>query len=270
MSSSQGRASVRIKSLWTPFGRRSRNAAPRDRELVWTGATMVTLARAVICSVLFVLAIGQHAWSLVLVALITNMVLDTLDGELARRHDHETVFGAQIDGAVDRLVVVLVVAATMSERADTATALLGLVVCLQFALVDHVLSTQFLRFGLWSPDHFYAVDERVWRINWSPVAKLASNVPVVLFVLSPVLAWGALVPAATLIFVRARSYGRVAVCAELLIPEKHYALGPRAPDFESDEAAGAEVEVETPMAEAGIEVRTAAAALIAPGASFAG
>jgi phosphatidylglycerophosphate synthase len=218
-----------LRAFWTPFGRRYRNADPFDRERAWTAATAITLLRAVLCSGLVVLAVARSSTSFMLIALVTNMVLDTLDGEVARRRRLETILGAQLDGAVDRLIVVLVVLTAVSVRDTAASALLGVIVCVQFAGVDHILSTQFLRFGLWSPDHFFVIDERVWSANWSPLAKLVSNVPILLFTVSEHSAWAALPVACAIIAVHARSYRRVRELARAL-PEHCYAVGPDAPD----------------------------------------
>jgi phosphatidylglycerophosphate synthase len=218
-----------LRAFWTPFGRRYRNADPFDRERAWTAATAITLLRAVLCSGLVVLAVARSSTSFMLIALVTNMVLDTLDGEVARRRRLETILGAQLDGAVDRLIVVLVVLTAVSVRDTAASALLGVIVCVQFAGVDHILSTQFLRFGLWSPDHFFVIDERVWRANWSPVAKLVSNIPILLFAASEHSAWAALPVACAIIAVHAGSYGRVRELARAL-PEHCHAVGPDAPD----------------------------------------
>jgi phosphatidylglycerophosphate synthase len=184
----------------------------------------------VACATLFVLAIARHSEAFMLAGLAANMTLDSLDGEIARRCDKETILGAQLDGAIDRLAVVLLIFSVIAIRGDAATAVIGIVVWLQFGVVDHVLSTQFLRFGLWSPDHFYEIDSHVWRVNWSPLAKLVSNLPVLLLAASPVVAWVGLLPAFALIAVRLWSYGRVRRAAVKLLPELGYALGPRAPD----------------------------------------
>ena len=58
----------------------------------------------------------------------------------------------------------------------------------QFMVVDALLSCAFLHWPIASPNYFHKVDRRVYRWNWSPVAK-ASNTGlllVVLFTLPPV------------------------------------------------------------------------------------
>jgi len=39
------------------------------------------------------------------------------------------------------------------------------VVWLQFGVLDHAMSGQFVRHDLWSPDEFHFVDEHVWWLN---------------------------------------------------------------------------------------------------------
>jgi len=188
------------------------------------------MLRALVCSALIVTGIAARDPTRVLEALALNMALDSADGAVARRSRRETVFGAQADGAVDRFLAMAVILTIALFRGSALAGMQALVVCCQFVLVDQILCAQFLRFGLWSPDHFYVVDETVWRLNWSPLAKLLGNAPVLLFTVSTSTAWIAVPVAMSLIVSRVYSYALVRVRARTLLPELRYAIGPDAPD----------------------------------------
>ena len=241
--------------MWTPFAQRRRNAAPHLREQVWTAATGITVLRALACSALVVLGAASRHATPVLGALGLNMVLDSLDGAVARRYRHETVFGAQADGAVDRFLAMAVVLAIAALRGRALATVEALAVCCQFVMVDQILCTQFLRFGLWSPDHFYVVDETVWRLNWSPLAKLLGNVPLLLFAISGSTAWIAVPVSAALVAARAYSYALIQSKARTSLPELCHAVGPDAPDRveASSENAGLRA---SPVADRGLRRRS--------------
>jgi hypothetical protein len=221
---------MNLAGLWkTLFGRRVRKAPTKDRERVWTGATALTVARATVAGVIFVYAIIAGSPTLLLVALSVSMLLDFFDGFLARSMQSETIFGAQLDGLADRLAAAFVITGAISMRGDAATVVVALAVWAQFGLVDQFLTGQFLRFGLWSPDHFYAIDERVWRDNWSPPAKLASNLPILFLALGSWPIWGAFALSLALITLRLRSYPTIRAKATAMIEEKGLAMASGAP-----------------------------------------
>jgi len=191
------------------FGKRERNADSERREALFTIATCLTALRALGAGTLFVTALVNDSSELLLIALGVSMFFDFVDGFVARSSDAETVFGAQLDGLADRMAAAFVIAGACSMRGDTATWIAAGLVWLQFGVLDHLLSSQFLRFGLWSPDHFYVIDQRVWRMNWSSLAKLASNLPVALLALGATTSWIAAGLALSLIVVRIPSYHAV-------------------------------------------------------------
>jgi hypothetical protein len=188
------------------FGRHARLAPDQFRERIGTAATMLTVFRALLTSSLFIAAIVNDSRVLLVVALSLSMLLDTVDGHVARARHAETVFGAQIDGLADRLAATFVFVGVASMHTDTLTLIVGSVIWIQFGVIDQFLSNQFLRFGLWSPDHFYAVDEVAWRWNWSPYAKAASNAPIWMFAIGSWGVWVALIFSLSLIAIRVRQY----------------------------------------------------------------
>ena len=236
------------------FGRRRRHADDKLREQVCTFANGLTVLRACVTSVIFVLAIVLGSHPLLLSALAISMLMDFLDGFAARSSERETLLGAQLDGLADRLAAVFVVVGVISMHPGAQTIVAAALVWFQFGVVDQFLTSQFLRFGLWSPDHFYEIDERVWWRNWSPLAKLASNTPIALLALGSWLIWPALALALLLIVFRLRAYPAIRDHAEQL-PELRLAYEPRlrararslGPDSSLRRAPGAEEYAAKPL-----------------------
>ncbi|MGN6276316.1 MAG: CDP-alcohol phosphatidyltransferase family protein [Solirubrobacterales bacterium] len=199
-------------------GRRKRLTPDFRREEIWTLATQITLARAVISTATLLTAVGLQSRLLLVIGLAISMLLDILDGAVARAKKVETILGAQLDGVADRLAAALVLASAVYIAPSTQTAIAAAVVWIQYGVVEQLLNGQFMRFGLWSPDHFYVESESVWRLNWTARAKTASGVPVAAIALG--LWLPALVTAAVLIAVRMPCYAKIAALAEEL-PEPH-------------------------------------------------
>lgn len=218
-----------ITRLWTElFGRRWRTAHDEIREKFATAANGVTVLRAAVAGALLVSATITQSYGLLLAGLATSMFFDFADGQIARRgKPSTTVLGAQLDGLADRLAVFLVALGVISMNHEPSTVLAAGAVWLQFGILDHYLASQFLRFGLWSPDHFYCIDEGVWRRNWSPAAKLASNLPVLLLALGSSSTWGALALSSFLISTRIPSVMTIRRLAREL-PEQRLCMTPPA------------------------------------------
>jgi hypothetical protein len=191
--------------------RRVVRAEPSVKEAVWSVANAITLGRAVISSAVFVLAlvIGSHL--LLLAAVGVSMVGDTLDGLVARALREETALGAQLDVLADRMATLFVMLGALSiGRGGWLVAAACVGVWVQHGVVDQLLAGQFLRFGLWSPDHFHAIDEGVWRRNWSSWAKMASCLPVALLAVGGGVCWWlALSTSLMLAGSRVSSYGKI-------------------------------------------------------------
>jgi phosphatidylglycerophosphate synthase len=187
------------------------------KEVVLTTATALTVTRAVISSAVLIYAILEQSHGLLLAGLGISMLLDFVDGHLARAANSETVTGAQWDGLADRMATALTAAGAISMDHESVVILAAAAVWLQFGVVDQFFASQFLRFGLWSSDHFYEVDEmlgleselgeRVWRLNWSPLAKLASNLSILFLALGAW--WAALILSLTLVVIRIPDYSAI-------------------------------------------------------------
>jgi len=205
------------------FAKRERKAEDHRREQILTLATALTTLRACATTAIFVIAIISHSHADLLIALAISMFFDFLDGIAARLRDRETILGAQLDGLADRLAAFFVVAGVITMQGQTQTVIVAAAVWFQFGVVDQFLSAQFLRFGLWSPDHTYVVDRATWRLNWSPQAKFASNLPIALLAVGGWGIWVALGLSATLVVVRLHGYGAIRLQAARRIPELHLA-----------------------------------------------
>jgi CDP-diacylglycerol---glycerol-3-phosphate 3-phosphatidyltransferase len=140
------------------------------RESVYTWANAVTLARTVIGVALFAIASSVPGATLRLIGLAVYWIGDMLDGWLARRLNQETRLGAQMDIIADRLLMAFFYISYAIWRPDAVVPIALFLI--QFMLVDQYLSLQFLRYPLLSPNYFYRVDPLIWRLNWSPLAKL--------------------------------------------------------------------------------------------------
>jgi len=196
-------------SLWKVlFGRRSRKASPDLREKVITWPNGLTFARAAFSTTVLVAAVIEQSHALLLAGLGISMAFDFADGQLARWRKAETIVGAQLDGVADRLATALAAAGIVSMNPEPLVVIAATTVWVQFGVLDQFLSSQFLRFGLWSSDHFHELEkplgERVWRLNWSALAKLASNLPIVFLAVE--LWWAAIGLSVLLIAVRVPCY----------------------------------------------------------------
>jgi CDP-diacylglycerol--glycerol-3-phosphate 3-phosphatidyltransferase len=139
-----------------------------------TWANLVTLMRvAAGTAVLGVAAVTRSAaWNFA--GLAIYWLLDILDGWLARRLRQETRLGAQLDILSDRLLVGFFYLNYLAWHPSAVVAVALFLI--QFCLIDHYLSNQFLRWPLLSPNYFHHVDRRIWRLNWSPPAKAVNSV----------------------------------------------------------------------------------------------
>lgn len=146
----------------------------------WTVPNQISLGRTVLAVGLGVLASTRHSVDLLAVAYAVYWVGDVLDGQVARRTGTETRQGAVLDILCDRASCGLLAATYLALR--PASALPIAVFLLQFMVVDCVLSLGFLRWPILSPNHFGAVDRRLYLWNWSPVAKATNTAALILLV----------------------------------------------------------------------------------------
>lgn len=146
-----------------------------------TAANAVTLTRLVVATLLFAASAYLRQPLLNLAGLAVYWLGDVADGFLARRLNQETLLGAQWDILADRLSVAFFYLNTLVLYPDLAPAIVLFLV--QFMVVDHYLSNQYLRWPIMSPNYFYRVDYRIWVLNWSKWGKACNTGLVTLLLL---------------------------------------------------------------------------------------
>lgn len=152
---------------------------PLPVEPVATLANAVTLVRTVVAVAIGVWAVAEGSLTLVAIGYGVYWVGDILDGAAARWRRQETRQGGVFDVVSDRACTSVLAAGFVVARPESAVPLA--VFLLQFMVLDCMLTLAFLRWPIVSPNYFFVVDERVWRLNWSQPAKAANTGAVVVF-----------------------------------------------------------------------------------------
>lgn len=179
----------------------------RQPESILTWANLVTTVRTAVCVAIFAVAAARASAAWNLVGLAVYWVLDVLDGHLARRLHQETRFGAQFDILSDRLLVALFYMNHVAWHHELIVPVALFLV--QFMLLDHYLSNQFLRWNILSPNYFHLVDATIWRLNWSPLAKLGNSGAVTVLILVAPWPWVSVAASLAIIAVKVYSLLRV-------------------------------------------------------------
>lgn len=205
-----------VEHAQAPFGHLAPSVAPCGHrgctavfgERWGTAPNLVTAARTVGTVALWGIAVttGDDGW--LLAALLCYWLGDMADGLLARLTHRETRTGAMLDVLADRLSVCLVVVSYVTEHPQAT--LPAAVFLLQFVVLDTYLTLTFARWSLLSPNYFHLVDATVYRLNWSPPAKVTNTAAVVLVVLGTGSMAAATVLAAAVLVVKVYSAVRLA------------------------------------------------------------
>lgn len=145
---------------------------PKEETLL-TAASAITLARTVVAVGLALAAAVMHDQTLLFAGLICYWVGDILDGFVARATQRETRSGAVLDIMADRLCVALIYLVYGFLNPDMMVAI-GLYL-VEFMFIDGFLSLAFLFWPLLSPNYFFLVDERIFKLNWSSLGKVANS-----------------------------------------------------------------------------------------------
>jgi len=156
-------------------------------EGILTWANAVTVLRVFVSLSLFALAASSRNEILNYWGLGIFWALDILDGALARRLDQETIFGAQLDILADRILIVFFYLNYQTFHPQFTPAIVLFLV--QFMVLDHYLSNQFLRWPIISPNYFDKVDRVIWQLNWSPVGKVCNSGLVTILLLATSSLW---------------------------------------------------------------------------------
>lgn len=146
-----------------------------------TYANAITLLRTGISLALFSASAYYRDPALNLAGLAVYWVGDVADGFVARRLDQETLFGAQWDILADRISVAFFYLNYLVLYPDLVPAIV--LFLLQFMVLDHYLSNQFMRWPIISPNYFYKVDRAIWHLNWSKPGKACNTGLVTLMLL---------------------------------------------------------------------------------------
>lgn len=142
-------------------------------ESFWTWANLVTLLRTLVCLIIFSIAATTHNETANYLGLGVYLILDNLDGYLARALNQETLLGAQFDILSDRILTAFFYLNFLEQYNELALAVVLFLV--QFMVLDHLLSNQFLRWPIISPNYFYEVDRVIWALNWSAPGKMSNT-----------------------------------------------------------------------------------------------
>ncbi len=149
-----------------------------------TWANLATGFRVGLGIPIFIYAIITTSFQVGLFGLLYHWIFDSFDGYLARKLDQETIFGAIFDIIADRILFILF-CLTLFQKSP-AFLLPGVLLLIEFAGLDLYLSLQFRRWPIKSPNYFYFVDSRIWRLNWSRPAKaMNSGLPIMLLLALP-------------------------------------------------------------------------------------
>jgi len=167
------------------------------REYLLTPATLITAVRTVASLALSLLAAVEQDLTLLVVALLVYWVGDIIDGSVARWRGCETRIGAVLDILCDRLNCAGFYLGLCWIEPDVVIPV-GIYLT-SFMVVDTFLSLAFLAWPVRSPNYFYAVDERIWRWNWSKPAKAVNSAVFAVFLLVDGLWWVALAMAVLLL-----------------------------------------------------------------------
>lgn len=142
---------------------------------------LITLIRLITSLVFFTLAAVKANPTLNFIGLGLHWAGDVADGLLARRTGQETILGAEIDIIVDRLESIFFYLNFL--RFNPHLFLPIVIYLIDFAFVDFYLSYQFIKYPIISPNYFYLIDQRVYRYNFSPLAKFCNSTVVALLLI---------------------------------------------------------------------------------------
>lgn len=147
-----------------------------------TAPNVLTIARTLACAALTVEAVAGASWRVLLAAVAVYWIGDVCDGIIARSTARETRFGAALDVVCDRACCALVLLGAVAL--EPSFVLPVAVYLLAFVVVDTLLSLTFLAWPLLGVNYLRHVDERVWRLNFSPPAKLLNSAVFLLLLLA--------------------------------------------------------------------------------------
>ena len=144
-----------------------------QREKLATLPNIITTVRTVGSLLLVALAVTDDSQASLVAAIAVYWVGDIADGWIARLTNTETRTGAVLDILCDRLGCATCYFAFAVFHPNMWPPII--VFLLQFMVIDDYLSLAFQRWPLSSPNYFYLIDPVIWRLNWSPLAKMTNS-----------------------------------------------------------------------------------------------
>jgi CDP-diacylglycerol--glycerol-3-phosphate 3-phosphatidyltransferase len=201
-----------------------RECAHPERERLFTTATIITFVRTAITLGLAFAAAHDRSLALLLWALGTYWVGDSIDGIVARIMNQETRTGAALDIMCDRISAAAVYIGFAWY--DPTMAIPVAIYLAEFMVIDLYLSLAFLQWPLVSPNYFYLVDRRLYLWNWSRAGKTLNSGLFAVYMVIVREPWSAAAIAAGLFALKAVSMGwmmklRVPVPTGCLQPNEH-------------------------------------------------
>jgi CDP-diacylglycerol--glycerol-3-phosphate 3-phosphatidyltransferase len=152
--------------------------SPLPPESIFSIPNVITLIRFVGSLFFFMLAIVKMNLTYNYIGLVIHWIGDVVDGNYARFFKQETIVGAEIDIIADRVEFLFFYIIFLIFRPELAIPVALFVI--NFAFIDFYLSYQFLKFDLISINHFYKVDQTVYKLNFSFLGKAANAVVITL------------------------------------------------------------------------------------------
>lgn len=162
-----------LGKIFRPNFSKNHGYGPSSDESILTLASAVTAIR--LLGTLYFVMVAMQSLSLdpIVYALAFYWVGDVIDGMVARATNRETQLGAVFDIAADRLSVVMIYMLFALYIPSLTWAIMVFLVA--FVIVDTMLSMSFLKFNLLSINYFYLVDKKLYDLNWSMPAKVATT-----------------------------------------------------------------------------------------------
>ncbi|MCX7972886.1 MAG: CDP-alcohol phosphatidyltransferase family protein [Candidatus Aminicenantes bacterium] len=142
---------------------------------------LITLFRLSASLTFFTLAALKSSPDLNFIGLGLHWAGDVMDGFLARKTKQETILGAEIDIIADRIESIFFYLNFLNFNPHLFLPII--IYLIDFAFVDFYLSYQFIKYPIISPNYFYLVDQRVYRYNFSPLAKFCNSTVVALLLI---------------------------------------------------------------------------------------
>ena len=160
------------------------------------------------------MAFANHSEVWNYAGLLTHWILDVADGNLARLLKQETISGAQFDILTDRLLITFFYLNYLVFHPTNL--LIVILFLLEFTLLDHYLSNQFLNWGIISPNYFYQVDRLIWSLNWSAPGKFINSGLVTILLITTNAFVPALIVVLMLIAIKLFSFARLQLLVQAL------------------------------------------------------